>query len=286
MSVLRSRPVLRWLVPAAAAVAVIGGGAAVGTIAAERRPDAATAQRGPAAGRSADRPAGRAVRHRRAARRPRPAAAAGLGSAGTELTTLLTGTHTLRVWYSGPDKAAGRPAGHAGRERRDPQRHGRVDLAEPEQHRHPPHAAGDAGRTPAARRRRRPCRPTPQQAADLALAAIDPSTEVSVGRSAKVAGRDAYELVLAPRDTARWSARCGSPSTPSEHVPLRVRGVRRRAATGRRSRWPSPRSSFRRPDAEQFTFNPPPGVKVTEEKAERPAAGRGCRQAWPRRTAG
>jgi hypothetical protein len=31
---------------------------------------------------------------------------------------------------------------------------------------------------------------------------------------------------------------------------------------------------YRRPDADQFSFNPPPGVTVTEETAERPTAGK------------
>ena len=61
-------------------------------------------------------------------------------------------------------------------------------------------------RRPAGRRSRCPaaCLPaTPQEAADLALAAIDPTTEVTTDRHRpQVAGRDAYELVLAPRDTA------------------------------------------------------------------------------------
>src|SRR4051812_5906904 len=38
MSVFSSRPALRWLVPAAATVAVIGGGAAIGTFAASAEP--------------------------------------------------------------------------------------------------------------------------------------------------------------------------------------------------------------------------------------------------------
>ncbi|WP_426566998.1 LolA family protein [Angustibacter sp. McL0619] len=43
---------------------------------------------------------------------------------------------------------------------------------------------------------------TPQEAADQALSAISPTTDVSVGRNAKVAGRAAYDLRLVPRDAA------------------------------------------------------------------------------------
>ncbi|MDR5701153.1 LolA family protein [Agromyces aerolatus] len=41
--------------------------------------------------------------------------------------------------------------------------------------------------------------PSPQQALDRALARLDETTEVSVGSDGRVAGRDAYELVLEPR---------------------------------------------------------------------------------------
>ena len=42
---------------------------------------------------------------------------------------------------------------------------------------------------------------TPAELAERMLAAIDPSTEVTVGADATVAGRSAYELVLTPRST-------------------------------------------------------------------------------------
>ena len=41
---------------------------------------------------------------------------------------------------------------------------------------------------------------TPQEAAAMALEAIDPTTEVTTSGVGTVAGRDAYELVLTPRD--------------------------------------------------------------------------------------
>ncbi|HET6672413.1 MAG TPA: hypothetical protein VFG92_03480, partial [Agromyces sp.] len=42
--------------------------------------------------------------------------------------------------------------------------------------------------------------PTPDELLDQALAKLDETTEVSVGTDARVAGREAYELVLEPRD--------------------------------------------------------------------------------------
>ena len=48
---------------------------------------------------------------------------------------------------------------------------------------------------------------TPDQLADRAIAAIDPSTVVSVDQNRRIAGRAAYELVLSPKDA---TARVGS----------------------------------------------------------------------------
>ena len=103
MSVLKSRPVLRWLVPLTAAVTVVGGGAAIGTLAAQAEPslpprtaaqllvDLQTSR--------LDGLSGTVVQRADLGLPP----VVGLVG-GNELTSLLTGTNTLRVWHSGPDK--------------------------------------------------------------------------------------------------------------------------------------------------------------------------------------
>ena len=63
---------------------------------------------------------------------------------------------------------------------------------------------------------------TPQEAADAALAAIDPTTAVTTTGAATVAGRDAYELVLAPKDTASLIGQVRLAIDAKEHIPLRV----------------------------------------------------------------
>ncbi|PWR12195.1 hypothetical protein DKT68_03655 [Micromonospora acroterricola] len=272
MSVLRSRPVLRWLVPATAAVAVIGGGAAVGTFAAEAEPslpprtaaqllvDLQTSRLEGLSGTVVQR--------------------ADLGLPplvglvpGNDLTTLLTGTHTLRVWYSGPERQRVALLDTLGE--RDVIRNGR-DLWTWESRTNTAshHTLGDAGAAEKPAPEAAPSMPaTPQEAADLALRAIDPSTEVSVGRSATVAGRDAYELVLQPRDRESLVHQLRIAIDAEQHVPLRFEVL----AKG--SDQPAVEVAFtqvdyRRPDADQFTFNPPPGVTVSEESAKRSPAGR------------
>ncbi|MFC3505346.1 outer membrane lipoprotein carrier protein LolA [Micromonospora krabiensis] len=271
MSVLKSRPVLRWVVPAVAAATVIGGGAAIGTFAAEAEPslpprtaaqllvDLQTAQ--------LDGLSGTVVQRADLGLPP----IAGLLGGTNDLTALVTGTHTLRVWHSGPDKQRIALLDTLGE--KNVVRNGR-DLwtwdsrRKEASHRLLGTGAGERG----AHEGGAPEVPlTPQEAADKALAAVDPSTAVSVGRAATVAGRDAYELVLEPRDKTSLVHQLRVAIDAREHVPLRFEVF----ATG--SDQPAfevafTQVDFRRPDADQFSFNPPPGVTVREESAERPAA--------------
>ncbi|MEW2143497.1 hypothetical protein AB0869_11855 [Micromonospora vinacea] len=272
MSVLRSRPVLRWLVPATAAVAVIGGGAAIGTFAAEAEPslpprtaaqllvDLQTSRLEGLSGTVVQR--------------------ADLGLPplvglipGNELTTLLTGTHTLRVWYSGPDKQRVALMDTLGEQ--DIIRNGQDLWTWQSRGNTATHRTlgGDAGAWQPAPEPAASLPATPQQAADLALGAIDPSTQVSVGRSATVAGQDAYELVLQPRDGDSLVHQLRIAIDAKQHVPLRFE-VLAKGSDRPAFEVAFTQVDYRRPDADQFTFNPPPGVTVDEEKAERPAAGK------------
>ncbi|MEH0841924.1 sigma-E factor regulatory protein RseB domain-containing protein [Micromonospora sp. CPCC 205711] len=266
MSVLKSRPALRWLVPLAAAVTVVGGGVAVGTFAANAEPalpprsaaqllvDVQTAR--------LDGLSGTVVQ--RADLGLPPIA----GLVGGDLTKLLTGTHTLRVWHSGPDRQRVALLDTLGE--RDVIRAGRDvwtwdSRANTASHRTLPESAGRApeAELPA----------TPQEAADRALAAIDPSTVVTTGRTATVAGRDAYELVLTPRDEASLVHQVRIAIDATEHIPLRFE-VLADGADQPAFEVAFTQVDFRRPDADQFAFNPPPGVKVTEERADAPAGDR------------
>jgi hypothetical protein len=125
---------------------------------------------------------------------------------------------------------------------------------------------------------------TPQEAADAALAAIDPTTQVTTTGAASVAGRDAYELVLAPRDTASLIGQVRLAIDAEKKIPLRV-DVYAKGANDPAVRVAFQQISFAVPDGEQFNFNPPPGAKVNDQKAtpeqgskarpnERPQAGK------------
>src|SRR4051812_37995427 len=106
VNVFRSRPALRWLVPTAAAVVVIGGGAAAGTIVASADPalpDRSAAQL--LVDLQTARPAGLSGTVVETADLGLPALP-GMsgGQGGADLTKLITGSNTARVWYAGEDK--------------------------------------------------------------------------------------------------------------------------------------------------------------------------------------
>jgi len=107
VSVFRSRPALRWLVPSAAAVVVIGGGAAAGTIAASADPSlpprSAAQLLVDVQNAKVDGLSGTVVE---TADLGLPALSGLAGATGgTDITKLVAGSNTARVWYAGQEKA-------------------------------------------------------------------------------------------------------------------------------------------------------------------------------------
>ncbi|ROT33125.1 hypothetical protein [Micromonospora sp. HM5-17] len=264
MSVFHTRPALRWLVPTGAALAIVGGGAAVGTFASAAEPslpersaaqllvDLQTAQLDGLSGTVITR-----------ADLGLPSLPLPSGAGAARLASLVSGTHTLRVWYAGPDQTRVALLDTLGET--DVIRNG-SDVwfwdSQANEARHSTLSDSEPGRPAGAAA----LPSTPQEAADRALAAIDPSTRVSVGRSTSVAGRDAYELVLEPRDEGSLVGQLRFAIDAAEHVPLRFQVI------PRGTRQPAfelafTHVDFDRPDPVQFTFNPPPGTRVIEEPA-------------------
>lgn len=271
MSFLSSRPAMRWVVPGAAATAVLGGGIAIGTLATAAEPslpprtaaqllvDLQTARLDGLSGTVAQR-----------ADLGLPDVAKLVGAGGSDLASLISGKNTLRVWYAGPDKARVALMGTLGET--DVIRNGTdawVWSSKTKEATHvkvPADSFGASGAAPSAV----PGLPsTPQEAADMALQAIDPSTAVTVDRTARVAGRDAYQLVLKPRDTASLVGRVTVAIDSTEHVPLRFQ-IFPKGSADPAFEAAFTQISFARPDADQFAFNPPPGTKITDKPA--PAA--------------
>jgi outer membrane lipoprotein-sorting protein len=103
---------------------------------------------------------------------------------------------------------------------------------------------------------------TPQQAAQRALAAVGPTTRVTVGPTTTIAGQDAYQLVIAPRDSRSL---IGSVviAVDAQHpgVPLRVQ-IFARGATSPAFDTGYTEISFSPPPASTFDFTPPAGATV------------------------
>ena len=104
----------------------------------------------------------------------------------------------------------------------------------------------------------------PGAAAAEALAALRPTSEISVEGTSEVAGRAAYDLVLAPASSERTLLREVRVAVDAEHrMPLRLTVL----ATGS----PDPAMeigftdiSFGPQDPELFRFTPPPGAKIED----------------------
>lgn len=265
MSFFSSRPALRWLVPVAVAVAVTGGGAAARTISASAEPSLP--------GRSAaqllvdvqtSRVDGLSGTVRTNADLGLPSLPLPDSQGSADLGSLITGSRTLRVWYAGPDKARIALLGTLGES--DVIRNGRDVWLWDSRTRTATHRVLSGTQSQRAHPDAAALPRTPQEAADLALRAIDPTTVVSTGTNARVAGRAAYELVLAPRDTTSLVGELRLAIDAEQHVPLRVQVY---ARGGGRPAYEVAftQVSFARPGDAQFRFNPPPGTTVTEAPA-------------------
>jgi outer membrane lipoprotein-sorting protein len=195
-----------------------------------------------------------------------------IGGTAISPAALVAGSHTARVWYDGGDKARIALVGNLAET--DLVRNGRdawlwTSGRNTAQHwRLPAHATASSPASPASPSSPSPSPSaaesvTPQQAARQALAAVSPTTKVTVDGTASVAGRSAYELVLAPRDSRSLVGDVRIAVDAKTSVPLRVQ-IHARGATGRPAFETTFTSvSFSKPSASVFRFSPPPGAKVT-----------------------
>jgi outer membrane lipoprotein-sorting protein len=181
------------------------------------------------------------------------------GQSPTSITSLLAGSHTLKIWYDGPKRL--RLA--------VPVTMGETDLIRNGTTAWLWQSSSDSVTKiliPSHSGRQEPALPrtpiTPQQAAKQALAAVGPSTRVTTEANVTVAGQAAYQLVLAPRSSGSLIGKI-TIALDAQHlaVPLRVQVFAKGAATpafqvGYTS------ISFVTPAASNFAFTPPTGAHV------------------------
>lgn len=269
MSAFAKHPATRWLVPAVALTLPLAGGLAMTRAQAEDGLEPRTAEQ-----LLVDLQASRVEQY---AGTVETKVDLGLGqlpgmtSRSTTFTNLVDGTNTLRVWADGTERQRVALLGDAGQadvvrngssvwtwnaEQRTAQ-HATLDA---ESHRDAASKHPKAG-TPAGHATPMPS--TPQEAAELALDHLEPTTEVTTSGTATVAGRPAYSLTLDPKDQATLVDQVTIDLDAETSMPLRVRVT----ATG--SEKPAVSIGFttlslEAPDASVFEFTPPKDATVTE----------------------
>jgi outer membrane lipoprotein-sorting protein len=189
----------------------------------------------------------------------------GPSSDGGSLISMLSGSHTVRVWYAGPseqrvalvDTAGETDVFHDGTELwqwdSDTQTATHTTL---------PASMRDS-MTPSA-----VATITPQAAATAALAAIGDSTTVTVQAQRLVADRDAYELVLTPTVS---TSRVGSVQIAVDgqtKVPLGVQVYARGDASTPALDVAFTKVDMSTPASSIFSFTPPKSATVKQENFE------------------
>jgi outer membrane lipoprotein-sorting protein len=158
--------------------------------------------------------------------------------AGFSLQSLLTESQRFRVWADGPERQRLALIG---------------DMAENDviHNGNDQTAASDEATAP-----------TPAAASNEFLKALDPTTAVTVDRTARVAGRSAYQLVLQPRDSRTLVRKVLIALDSKTMLPLRLRVVGSRSTTKPAYEVAFTSISFHRPSASTFTFRVPHGATV------------------------
>ncbi|MEV5343712.1 DUF2092 domain-containing protein [Streptomyces sp. NPDC052676] len=179
-----------------------------------------------------------------------------------KLTELATGTHTLRVAADGPDRqklsvienAAEYSLIHNGKDVWG------YDSASNEVFHGTADESGRSAAEPPA---------TPKDFAEQALKAVDDTTSVTVDGTARVAGRDAYKLLIEPKQSGSTVGAIRITVDAKTWLPLKFTLT---PASGGAAVVDAgfTQISYTRPAASTFDFTPPKGAKVTEEsEAER-----------------
>jgi len=192
-----------------------------------------------------------------------PAIPGGSDSAGGKLTSLLSGSHTMRVWYGAPDQA--RVAVNDQYAETDVVTDGTDVWTYDSRAKTATRSTLPAGDEAGANERKAPegAPQTPQDAATEVLAKLSPTTDVRVDPEVTVAGRAAYDLVLTPRDSATLVKQVRVAVDGENYTPLRVQVFGPDDKTALDVSYTD--IAFGQPDARMFAFNPPEGTKVTEK---------------------
>ncbi|MFI7699933.1 outer membrane lipoprotein carrier protein LolA [Nonomuraea sp. NPDC049480] len=184
------------------------------------------------------------------------------GGGATSPLSLLSGSHEVKVWYGGENKM---------RVAMPTQLNETNLIVNGDQAWYWDSATNTATKlTIKAGTGQKPVTPTPQPtdltpqaAAERLLTEVDEHTDVRVINTAEVAGRPAYQLVLAPKAEGSLVQEVRIALDGETYVPLQVQLFAKGSAE------PAYQVGFTQvtftpPAAENFTFTPPAGAKVEE----------------------
>jgi outer membrane lipoprotein-sorting protein len=177
----------------------------------------------------------------------------------SKLTELATGTHTLRVAADGPDRQ-------------------KLSLLESGSEYSVIHNGKDVwgydsksnevyhattSDSAAAEKKEQDVPATPKDMTEEALKAVDDTTSVTVDGTAQVAGRDAYRLVIKPKDSGSTVGQITVAVDSKTGLPLKFTLT---PSSGGAAVIDAgfTQASFAKPAASTFDFTPPKGAKVTE----------------------
>ena len=206
----------------------------------------------------------------------------GLSSSSLSATSLITGTHTLELWYSSPNRLrVAVPVSFGETDLRVKgtqvwQWNSRTQTAT--RYLPPARLPARPGALPKTHRADGPAKSalaglTPLQAARRVLALAGPTTKVTVTGTTTVAGRNAYQLSIVPRTSGSLIGQVLIAVDAQTYLPLQVQVIAR-GQSGPAFEIGFTSLSLSRPANSNFAFAPPPGahVKTVRLGANLPAA--------------
>ncbi|MBT2444417.1 DUF2092 domain-containing protein [Streptomyces sp. ISL-36] len=187
-----------------------------------------------------------------------------------KLTELVSGTHTLRVAADGPEKQ--KLTILDGSDEYSLIHNGDDVWGYDSKSNEAFHEKADEADGPKGEKREKPEKlpSTPKEMADEILKAAGDTTSITVGGTARVAGRDAYQLVIEPKQSGSTVESVKVAVDAENGVPLKftlssTAGGKPVVDAG------FTKVDFGRPAASTFDFTAPKGAKVTEGAAEEKA---------------
>jgi outer membrane lipoprotein-sorting protein len=184
----------------------------------------------------------------------------GTGQESSDFNSLISGKHTVGVWFASPNKARVALYGQLGES--DVVTNGTDVWRWSSRDNTVTHSkvSADTGKRPT-ESKPSDLPKTPQEAAQRILQTIGPTTKISTNSAVTVAGRPSYELVVEPNEAGSLITEAKLAVDGETHLPLRVEvfaGSLKVFSVG------FTKVDFAKPAAKYFEFTPPAGAKVTE----------------------